>query len=162
MIKLWEWFGVVMFWLTWPLIYVYSLITPPRTRVILIYQDQVLVVKNWLGAGSWALPGGGTHRGETALTAAVREVAEELGISLNSPMVQELGQHVSRERGGLQSKYYLFVTELAQKPSVTLQRHEIMAYRWVTLDALEHADERMSVTVTDALATWKARQNLLS
>lgn len=45
----------------------------------------VLLVRHSYGSGQWLLPGGGIARGEAPLAAAVRELAEETGLTLMQP-----------------------------------------------------------------------------
>lgn len=40
------------------------------------------MVRNWLGNGAWSLPGGGAHVDETIEGAAVRELDEEIGVTI--------------------------------------------------------------------------------
>lgn len=58
---------------------------PRRTSVVVIAFDEhgkVLLVRHSYGRAIWALPGGGTNRGERPEHAAAREIAEELGCGL--------------------------------------------------------------------------------
>lgn len=47
--------------------------------------DQVLLIRHSYGSGSWMLPGGGIGRGEDPLAAALRELAEEVSLTLTDP-----------------------------------------------------------------------------
>ncbi|MBI1857139.1 NUDIX hydrolase [Candidatus Saccharibacteria bacterium] len=61
----------------------------------MIFEDQILVTKNWMGNGKWSLPGGGLHHGEEPAIGAVREVLEETGIKLKPASLKLLGQETS-------------------------------------------------------------------
>ena len=50
-------------------------------------QGRLLLVRHSYGPEGWALPGGGMGRGEDALAAARREVAEEVGCALEGAKV---------------------------------------------------------------------------
>ncbi len=63
-----------------------------RTRVLVIHSDgSLLLVRSWFGLHSWSLPGGAAERGEALETAAVRELLEETGISVEPAQLQPLG-----------------------------------------------------------------------
>lgn len=49
-------------------------------KCLLTSGDHVLLVRHTYGPPVWDLPGGGVKRGEAPLTAARREMAEELGL----------------------------------------------------------------------------------
>ncbi len=126
--------GTIGFWLAWPGLWL-VLRFSRRTRVLIVVDDEFLVVKNWLGANSWALPGGGRHKGEDPLLGALREVSEELGIMLTAESLQPRGQFRSRSHG-FHYRYSQFVAVLPSKPVLTLQRTEISAAAWYRRDQL--------------------------
>jgi len=70
-----------------------------RTRVIVTSAGKILLVKDWLGDGSWSLPGGGLHRGEEAMSGAVRELWEETGLRVTVTELRFLGQMNLRGHG---------------------------------------------------------------
>lgn len=47
-------------------------------------EERLLLIRHSYGSGQWMLPGGGLKRGEDALRAARREVAEETGLGLDA------------------------------------------------------------------------------
>lgn len=49
--------------------------------------DRVLLVRHSYGSTRWMAPGGGMRRGEDAIAAAVRELAEEAGCALAGALV---------------------------------------------------------------------------
>ena len=81
--------GTFLFYLLWPLVWFYAPLTI-RVRVVLLYEDEVLVVKNWFGPNSWQLPGGGRKRNEKIIEAGIREIKEELSIDLIEKQCQQL------------------------------------------------------------------------
>lgn len=73
--------GIVLFYVLWPLIWVYAPLSR-RSRAVMIHNDKILLVKNWFGPGLWQLPGGGIKMGESVTDAAKRELKEELRIEV--------------------------------------------------------------------------------
>ena len=58
-------------------------------RVLVLYGDEIILVRHRAGRTPWSLPGGGVHRHESFAAAAQREVREEAGIA----QVQLTGLH---------------------------------------------------------------------
>lgn len=50
-------------------------------RAIIIQDNKVLLVKEHVADGWWAIPGGGIDYGETLSSSFTREIEEELGVS---------------------------------------------------------------------------------
>lgn len=159
--KLWANFGTASFFITWPLIFIYSWLTKPRTRVLIIHEQSALVVKNWLGSGNWALPGGGLHKGENPVDGAIREVQEELGFAIEKTALHELGLQKSYEHGRLISKYYLFAVQLEYQPEFVIDTKEITDHKWIHTDDLRLAEKGVSASLKDSLEAWTAYQNLI-
>ena len=59
---------------------------PPKQGVkcLLTCHDRVLLVRHTYGSRAWDVPGGAIKRGEPPLTAARREMGEELGLTTSS------------------------------------------------------------------------------
>lgn len=151
---LWKYIGVTGYWLLLPAIFVYATTTKPRSRVLLVHDNHVLVVKNWLGAGNWALPGGGIESGENPAEAAIREVKEELGFDIEPGALQPLGKHTATEKGGLRSKYFLFAVELLDRPPLEIKISEIVGHEWVSITSLMQAQKGVSNTVKQSVEVW--------
>lgn len=155
--KLWAAIGVMLYWVMLPAIWIYARNTKPRARVIFVCQGKVLVVKNWLGAGGWSLPGGGLESGELPDAAAVREVSEELGISIDAAALLPLGEYTAVERGRLISRYYLFGYELETEPVITLAKSEIVDQSWLDFKEIQTAQKGVGNTVKQSVTAWLDR-----
>ena len=90
-------------------------------------------------AGQWALPGGRLDPGEDALTAALREVDEELGIELgDDALVGWLDDYPTR------SGYVITPVVLwaGGAPTIVASPHEVMAVHEIPLDELVAAEPK--------------------
>jgi 8-oxo-dGTP pyrophosphatase MutT (NUDIX family) len=154
----WDWVGRLAFYVTWPGIWLVIKLTPPRTRVIIVHNQRVLVLRDWLGTGAWSLPGGGLHRGEDPHTGAIREVQEEAGVVLVAEQLHELGKYKIRS-SGTTTKYEVFWVELADEPVLQLKAGEIAAAQWIPLD--EVSDAFLSSSTLALLQTFRVRSNLV-
>ncbi len=150
--------GRNLFFLTWPGIWLVLKLQPPRTRVIVLSEGKILLTQDWLGDGSWSLPGGGLHRNENPVAGAVREVSEETGIKISENNLNSFGVHKYRTSGITIKVYaYYVVLPKAVKPSV--KTAEIHDCRWFILDELEKI--HLSGSVKFLLAALREMTNLL-
>jgi len=132
---MWQKLGNLAFWLSWPLLRIY-LSFGKRTRVIIVSPDnQVLLVKGWLGAGDWILPGGGLHFREDPLHCAIREVREETGLELSQGQLTKIGEGAAQDHG-LKFHYVLFRVKLNKNVQLKRQKLEIVDISWQSLDNL--------------------------
>ena len=82
----------------------------------------------------WELTAGGSaFQGETPNDCAKRELSEETGIV--SENIKQIGKVISDEHNTIYFEY-LCITD-CEKNSVTLQKGETVAYRWLTLEELK-------------------------
>lgn len=128
-------FTAGLFWLGWPVWFVYFRIYADRSRVIVRANEQVLLVRPWLGPGAWGLPGGGRHRNETLAEAACRELFEEVGIAVLADNLQAMGKYQWHRRGLAYTAHY-FLLELDMQPVIKRQWYEIMDAAWFDEPAL--------------------------
>jgi 8-oxo-dGTP pyrophosphatase MutT (NUDIX family) len=115
---------------------IFRLVISRTTRVYVIIKidDEILMTKNWLGNGLWALPGGGLSRKENPKQAAVRELREELGLSLNegSLVFVESGKWASER---LNFKYIIYATNALDR-DFKRNKRELTHAEWLKPDQL--------------------------
>lgn len=128
--------GKVAFWAGWPVWYLHFRLRPHRSRVLVICDGEVLLIKGWLGSGAWSLPGGGIKKGESIPAASVRELKEEVGIAVPESSVRSLGSYKNRT-GGIGYQAECGVIELEEKPSLRLQWYEIADAKWFALEEIK-------------------------
>ncbi|MEI7682689.1 MAG: NUDIX hydrolase [Candidatus Saccharibacteria bacterium] len=143
--------GTLTFWLVYPALWIYLKIGS-RTRVLVIVDDSVLVLKSWLGPGQWGLPGGGLHRGEEPAVGASRELQEETGIKVSPEDLKYLYEGQANIKG-LRFRYSCYYLVLTKRPNIKKQALEIAKVAWLPLK---------SVSLVSANAeTYQAAQTLL-
>ncbi len=95
-------------------------------KCLITDRDRVLLVRHTYGRRSWDVPGGSIKRRESPLSAAHREMSEELGLS-GAPWA-EIGQ-VRGQLDHRRDTIYCFRAELSA-PVLTLDRGELETARW--------------------------------
>jgi 8-oxo-dGTP pyrophosphatase MutT (NUDIX family) len=144
------WIGIAAFWITWPALWIYFRISNQRSRVLVMCDGEVLLVRSIVTSSArWSLPGGGRGKHETPEAAATRELKEELGIDAAESALKSLGTQRHAEAGIAYMADY-FVLELTTKPELTLEMHEILYARWWPL-----ADIRGRMLTKDAAYVLK-------
>jgi 8-oxo-dGTP diphosphatase len=106
---------------------------PVVSMAIIAHEGAVLMIRRRLAEGEllWAFPGGAVEEGETAEQAAVREVAEEVGLTVEAERV--LGERVHPKTG--RAMTYTACTVVDGKPTV-LDEEEIAEVAWVKHDQI--------------------------
>jgi 8-oxo-dGTP pyrophosphatase MutT (NUDIX family) len=126
--------GIVAFWLVWPFWVIYFRRNNRRSRVVVICGDEVLLVRGILSSSArWVLPGGGCKKNESTITAAVRELKEEVGITVAESALTPLGTYTHPSPVLAYTADY-FSVELTEKPVLHLQAHEILRAEWIALN----------------------------
>jgi len=80
-----RWFFKLLVLIYLPLAKLYWFVFRPKTtgvKCVLRYGDKILLIKNSYGLKLWTLPGGGVKRNESVRDAVIREVREEVGITI--------------------------------------------------------------------------------
>lgn len=103
---------------------------------------RVLLIKD--SYGRWTWPKGHVEKGETPITAATREIAEEVGLT-DIRMIDEIAKinyFYKREGKLIYKTVYLFLFESTGPEKVTAQLTEIKEARWLkpedALDKVEY------------------------
>jgi ADP-ribose pyrophosphatase YjhB (NUDIX family) len=125
-----------------------------RTRVLVVSGDEVIVVRGWLSNGKWSLPGGGLKRKEDHKVGVLRELLEEVGVSLPKEKLNYIGR--AKQKKGLRFTYFRYVSQTTDKPKLKRQKGEIIATKWAKLEELNHTNAEDHVLQT--IAAWRAKR----
>ncbi|WP_341501819.1 NUDIX domain-containing protein [Gallaecimonas sp. GXIMD4217] len=110
--------------------------TRPRVgvAVVVVREGRVLLGRRLgsHGAGDWALPGGHLEAGESPEQCAVRELAEETGLSLAAPRVIA----VTNDRFAHQHYVTLYVAGDARGQPELREPHKCSGWHWFPWDDL--------------------------
>jgi 8-oxo-dGTP pyrophosphatase MutT (NUDIX family) len=151
--RLWEIIGKIMFWLSWPALFIYMFFSK-RTRILVVNGNDVLLVKGWLGAGSWGLPGGGLHYAESPAMGAARELKEETGIEVKATDLQLLISGRTKNEQGLQYYRYAYVLILDKRPTISRQKMELIHLQWMDWRRLRD-DPRTNRNIRVLIDAWQ-------
>jgi 8-oxo-dGTP pyrophosphatase MutT (NUDIX family) len=131
------WLGRIVYWIIWPGTWLY-LRWSTRTRVIISYRGEIMVVRKWLSNGKYHLPGGGVEGDESAAHGAVRELYEETELTLHEAEVELLSTETYRS-SGMSFNCHYFVYWAGSRPVTKPKFPEITEVAW--LDRLDiHPD----------------------
>jgi 8-oxo-dGTP pyrophosphatase MutT (NUDIX family) len=106
---------------------------PPKQGVkcLLTCHDRVLLVRHTYGNRAWDVPGGAIKRGEPPLTAARREMDEELGLDIEWSAIGEIRGNADHR----QDTIHCFRAEMCEPP-LKIDRGELAAVKWFARNAL--------------------------
>lgn len=114
-----------------------------RAVVVSDSGEFLLVRPHGYREGEWTLAGGGVEHGETAVQAMRREIAEELGMSLEEDIEQlpvgnrfiySAAHKLKRSLDHDGQDAAMFVVRLSNNAPIALQAEEIAEARWFTRD----------------------------
>lgn len=106
----------------------------PRSRVV-VYDERghILLIQGVFEKNSWSLPGGGVNRREGLAEAAIRELSEEVGVSLSTSDIEMLFSVKSHSHEEWVFKAYIDSSDL---PEASPSRFEVKDMKWFPADNL--------------------------
>lgn len=106
------------------------------SAVVLTRPDGAVVTVRKAGTDRFMLPGGKWETGESPLECAIREVDEELGVTLHPDSVESLGRYITATANepGFELVSEVFAARLDGRPE---PRAEIAEARWVPDEELQ-------------------------
>ncbi len=120
--------------ITHPFVRLYWKIFKPKTygsRALVLYNNQILLVKN-INVNHWSLPGGKIDYPENPEQCVLRELKEELGLSISNTAFK-LGEYISQQEGK-KDTVYIFVINLEN--SKFKKQWELEDARWFDFNYL--------------------------
>lgn len=121
-----------------------------RTRVLLLHDNKVLLVRSYADNQKWSLPGGGIHKNEKPIKAATRELLEETGVVISEDSLKCIGENrLPVDRIWPRYAVIFYIAHLSRRPKIKITRpFEIIEAQWFSLDELP---KKLSQSVHDAL-----------
>jgi ADP-ribose pyrophosphatase YjhB (NUDIX family) len=121
----------------------------------LTHKGKILLVKGWLGDGSWSLPGGGLHKNETFMNGAIREINEELSLKLSENQLRLLGE-IKVFKNNYYVKLVVFKCALERLPTINVRKTEIAEITWANKADLNILP--LTISTRAILARWSKQR----
>jgi 8-oxo-dGTP diphosphatase len=96
--------------------------------VAMFHDQDILLIRNSY-VSYYSLPGGYVRSRETSREAAVRELAEEVGVYAGAERL-ELALDEQNDWQGKRDHVEIFVLELAERPHVRIDQREVIRAEW--------------------------------
>lgn len=108
---------------------------PPNhgALVAIWHRDKILLVKNSY-VDYFSLPGGNVRSQETPKEAALRELEEEIHLTVDGAQLEIALDH-HHEWQGRPDHVVIFELDAQEKPTVKVDNREVVAAEWVTAEA---------------------------
>lgn len=134
--------GRMIYYILFPVLKIFfSVSNNTRAYGVLEHDNKVLLVKNWIGSGKWSFPGGGGHDGESFEDTLKREIHEEIGLNIDKKQVKLLFKGAKTRKLGTK-KYVIFHVMQKDKPSLLINKLEIVDSKWVAKKDLHKFDSK--------------------
>lgn len=124
---------------------------PRRTGVkcLISYDGKILLIRNSYYPDIWTLPGGGVKSSEEPESAVKREVAEEIGLNLES--VSLVGKYES-DREYKKDVIHCFYSQLTSSQTLKTSKVEVISAEWFDQNSLP---SNISKAVSNSLEMLK-------
>jgi 8-oxo-dGTP pyrophosphatase MutT (NUDIX family) len=106
-----------------------------RVRALLVFEDEILLNRAWIGSQRWSLPGGGVNKDEKPKKALKRELIEELDISIPQKKYHRILKHHHTDHGA-DHLVILYQINMGSRREFKVNKHEIIEAAWHKIDDL--------------------------
>lgn len=106
-----------------------------RTRALIVYKSQVLLVRNWKGRQRWTFPGGGAKNNESPEETMIRELKEELDLSIDKAKLEYVSE-VNWVEGNAHYPVKIYRLDFTDKPSFSMNNLELVDAKWFNINDL--------------------------
>lgn len=106
-----------------------------RVRALLLFEDEVLLIRAWIGSQRWSLPGGGVNKNEKPKKALKRELIEELNLKIPQKNYHKILKHHHTDHGA-DHIVILYQINLKSRRNFEINKSEIIEAEWHKVDDL--------------------------
>jgi len=143
--------GHIVWWCSWPLMWP-VLRNSERTRLALTNEHgEVLLVRGWISPnGRWSLPGGGLRKGEDPVMGLLREMQEEVGLTLQAADVSLIEVRRGKSKG-FKCTLHFYAATVRGLDDIWLRWYEVADFMWMhpaDLTTLNAEPDIISVVAT--------------
>jgi 8-oxo-dGTP pyrophosphatase MutT (NUDIX family) len=127
--KLTNLFGRIVHFFGYPFL-VIGLRGSTRAYILVRVGDEILFTKNIIrGDERWRLPGGGVHKNELPINAAIRELHEELGIVIEPQELTLLRTTAVQSKRNF--SFFVFDITFSEKPVFNINKLELLDAQFI-------------------------------